>query len=101
MHGSRATKANHDLDSPLRMIASPLPEYPPALRNADTVGRVRVRFHVEPDGTVSSPSVVGSPPAALAEISLQAIRRWRFEPPTRAGKPVRLTIEQNFLFRLE
>src|SRR5687768_7622764 len=59
-----------DLDAPLKVIQSPFPEYPPGLRNDNFVGSVRIRFFVERDGTVGDPSVVGSPPAALAALCL-------------------------------
>lgn len=89
------------LDSPLRAVSTSFPEYPPSLRNYNLVGSVRVRFFVEADGTVSNPSIVGSPPPALAALSLHAIMLWRFEPPIRGGKPVRVPVEQEFAFSLQ
>ena len=102
-HATRPSSGgeNLNLDKPLKIVFSPFPEYPRGLRNDNFVGPVRLRFFVEPDGTVSNPSVVGSPSPALAALCLHAIMRWRFEPPTRAGKPVRVPATQEFVFSLQ
>jgi TonB family protein len=97
----QSSSDKQDLDKPLKILYSPFPEYPPGLRNDNFVGLIRLRFFVEADGTVSNPSIVGSPPAALAAISLHAIMRWKFEPPTRGGAPIRVPVVQEFVFRLE
>jgi TonB family protein len=89
------------LDGPLKVIAAPFPEYPAGFRNDSNTGSVRVKFFIEKDGTVSNPSIFGSPPPALAAISLNAILRWRFEPPMSDGKFVRIGAEQEFVFKLE
>jgi TonB family protein len=89
------------LDSPPRILHSRFPDYPQKLRNADVTGVVVVRFFIEPDGTVSQPVVAGTPPAALAALSLDAIREWRFEPARKNGVPVRVRVQQSFDFRVE
>jgi TonB family protein len=89
------------LDSPLKAIYTPFPDYPQDLRRADVTGNVRTRFSIEQDGSVSNATVVGSPNAALAAISLQAVMRWKFEPPMIGGKPARVTASHQFVFRLE
>jgi TonB family protein len=87
--------------SPARVLSSTLPDYPQNLRDANIEGTVVVRFVVEVDGAVSNPSVSGSPPAELAEISRRTIARWKFSPATRDGVPVRVLVEQRFLFKIE
>ena len=89
------------LDKPLKPISTPFPEYPSSLRNEGIVGKVRVRFIVESNGTVSNPVVLGSPPAELVAITLHSIMQWRFEPPLRGGKPGREAVEQAFVFELD
>jgi TonB family protein len=88
-------------DEPLKPISTPFPEYPSSLRNDGIVGKVRVRFIVESDGTVSNPVVLGSAPAELVAITLHSITQWRFEPPLRGGKPERVAVEQAFVFELD
>ena len=89
------------LDSPLKAISMPFPEYPQSFRDANIVGSVRVSFTIEADGTVSNPTVRGSPPPPLVAITLHAILRWRFEPPMRGGHPTKITATQEFGFRLQ
>lgn len=90
-----------NLDSPLKVLASPLPDYPQSLRDANITGTVRIRFLIEEDGKVSNPTVLGSLPAALAAISLNAVMRWRFEPPIRNGAPTKARAEQEFNFTVK
>ena len=90
-----------DLDTPPKVLSAHFPDYPPALRRAEISGRVVVRFTVEKDGSVSDPSVQGSPPEELAALALSAIARWKFSPPTKNGVPVRARVTQPFRFELE
>jgi TonB family protein len=96
-----ASATVHALDAPLRILKSVFPDYPESFRNADISGVVRIEFFIERDGRVSSPTVIGSPPAELAALSLHAIMRWRFAPPTIAGSPVRVQAAQQFNFKIE
>jgi TonB family protein len=99
--GVESTNTAGQLDTPLKLISAPFPEYPSSLRNDGLDGRVRIRFIVESNGTVSNPVVLGAPPPALAAITLRSIMQWRFEPPLRGGKPGRVAVEQEFVFALE
>ena len=89
------------LDAPLKMLAAPMPDYPKSFRDANIVGSVRIRFTVETNGTVSNPTVIGSPPPELAALCLHAVLQWKFEPPRRGGQPATFMAEQNFAFQLE
>ncbi len=88
-------------DFPPRVMSSPFPDYPSALRRADIFGMVQVHFTVEPDGSVSEPAVRGSPPAELAALALEAVVKWKFSPATKGGAPVRGRISQTFSFVLK
>jgi TonB family protein len=89
------------LDSPLKAIYTPFPDYPQDLRRAGVTGTVRTKFTIEQNGRVSNPTVVGSPNATLAAVSLHAVMRWKFEPPMISGKPARITASHQFVFKLE
>ncbi|MES2990323.1 MAG: energy transducer TonB [Pseudomonadota bacterium] len=88
------------LDSPPRVLSSPFPDYPSNLRRADISGRVLVKFIVEPNGSISEPAVQGSPPAELAELALDAIKKWKFSPAVKGGAAVRTRMSQTFVFAL-
>lgn len=102
-HAGGSTEAGRsaDHDSAPRLLSSHFPEYPRKLRAAGIEGRVVVRFIVEPDGSVSDPAVQGSPPPELAALTLDAIRKWKFAPATKNGRPIRARIQQPFLFQME
>jgi TonB family protein len=89
------------LDTPLKIVYNPMPPYPDQLRRAHVTGDVRVMFTVGADGRVAKAKVLGVAPAPLVELSLQAIRQWRFEPPVSGGQPTEINVLQGFNFRLE
>jgi len=95
-----AATFNPPLDSPIEIVALPLPPYPDVVRRANIEGEVTLRFMVERDGTVSNATVVGSPSPLLAAVSLHTVLQWRFKPMRRNGEAVRVPIEQTFAFRL-
>ncbi len=101
IQGPLQTQIKLPLDSPLEVITASLPNYPDSFRKANIEGKVKIIFVVESDGTVSNPLIVGSPPAPLAAISLNAILHWKFKPPIRNGQPVKLRLGQVFDFILE
>lgn len=90
-----------ELDVPLRVLQSRFPEYPKQLRNANVEGTVRVQFIIEPDGSVSSPQLIGSPQPELAALSLQAILRWKFAPPLKNGAATKVQAVQQFTFKVQ
>ena len=56
------------------------PQYPRNELLAGVEGWVKVRFTVEPDGSVSSPKVVESkPPRVFDSSALRAIKKWKFK----------------------
>ncbi len=89
------------LDRPVRAIYAPFPDYPQSFRSQGIEGRVRTTFTIQEDGTVSDAKIEGAPNPALAAISLISILRWKFEPLTRQGKPVRAQATQEFVFQLK
>jgi TonB family protein len=63
--------------------------------------RTPLHSRIEPDGRVSNATVSGSPNATLAALVLQAIMQWKFEQPLVGGKPTRISVAHQFVFRLE
>ena len=77
-----------DLDQMPRPIYQAAPEYPPELRKKSIQGTVHLIFVVDKYGNVKNPKVQKSTHPAFAAPALAAIRRWRFDPGKRNGKPV-------------
>ncbi len=67
-------------------INSPQPTYPRDALRDGVSGEVTVSFTVNADGSVSGAAVVSSNPRRVFDgAALEAIRKWKFEPP---GEPV-------------
>lgn len=88
------------LDEPLKLLDAPLPRYPSFLmgdnsRNARA--DVTVSFEIMPSGLVGAVKVLpGTADDALHKPAVDAIRRWKFAPLVRNGKPARLFLQHTF-----
>lgn len=59
---------------------------------------IEVAFLIDKDGSVVDPKVVGDPHSPHARAIMRVIRRWRFEPATVNGEPIRSPRVQAFHF---
>jgi protein TonB len=79
-------------------IAKPQPDYPPIARQLKLEGRVEVEVSIEPSGTVGNArALTGNP--ALTGSAVNAVKRWKFQPVTSDGKPVRAITVIAFTFK--
>ncbi len=77
-----------------------LPAYPVSQRDKPgTEGDVMVEIVIDRAGNVSNPKVV-SGPAGLRQSALDAVRSWKYEPPTLDGQPVSVQMLVTVRFRL-
>ena len=83
------------IPTPLTTVA---PVYPSELARKGVHGRVSVDFYIDETGVVRMPAVSPRDNIELTALSLEALRQWRFEPPTRNGKPVLVKASQVFSF---
>ena len=74
------------------------PVYPESLAARGVKGDVTVEFYIDEQGAVRMPYVTGRPQVALAELAVDAVRQWKFEPPTRRGRPALVLVRQLFHF---
>lgn len=81
-------------------IFQPAPVYPPQLRDSGFRGDVLVDFVVDREGRVTQAHVVRSLNPAFDDAALEALRRWKFEPGTKGGVPVRVAERIPIGFRL-
>jgi len=75
------------------------PDYPPLARQIRLEGSVSVEVVVSPQGIVESARAL-SGHALLLSCSVDAARRWRFEPTLLNNIPVRVTGVITFVFKL-
>jgi protein TonB len=79
------------------------PIYPPLALQRGIEGWVKVMFDIGPSGNVLNPKVVDAePPRMFEDSALNAVKKWKYKPQVREGKPI--TTRGNttkVIFRLE
>ncbi|GAP38546.1 energy transducer TonB [Piscinibacter sakaiensis] len=90
-----ALPPGEDLDVPLKLLESPMPQYPSGGAEA---GVVVVQYIIESDGRVSTLRVLGDAPFILGYATRLAVEKWRYAPITKGGQPTRIEVEQEFVF---
>lgn len=85
--------------SPPRVTYSPDPEYSSAALQAHVDGIVALSIVVGTDGKPRDIKVVRSPGYGLDEKAIEAVREWRFQPASKDGKPVAVSIMVQVQFR--
>jgi TonB family protein len=71
------------------------------LRQAQIQGTVQVRFRIKEDGFAADATAIGTPPPQLADLAVDSVLKWQFEPITRSGRPTSVWLNYDFIFRLE
>ena len=74
------------------------PEYSEEARKAKYQGTVLLYIEVDPSGRAQNMRVLHSLGLGLDEKAMEAVRKWRFRPGTKDGRPVSVvaTVEVNF-----
>lgn len=88
------------------LISQPLPEemralYPEQARRGAVEGDVKLELVVSDTGEVTAVTVVHPAGSGFDEVAARLVRRFRFRPAVRAGKPVPARIPWTYKFRLE
>lgn len=78
-------------------LYTPEPVYPEEARDAEVEGVVSLRLMVDASGCPAS-TWKETGKKALLDATLAAIKRWRFQPATKDGKPVRVIITVTVAF---
>ena len=78
------------------------PEFPRQASEKDLTGWVDVQFLVLSDGSVSDVSVVGADPVGVFETpAMDAVRKWKYQPVMRDGKPINQRARVRVRFALQ
>ena len=78
------------------------PEFPRQAQAKALTGWVDVQFLVLSDGSVSDVSVVGADPAGVFETpAMDAVRKWKYQPVMRDGKPINQRARVRVRFALQ
>lgn len=83
-------------------LSNPAPAYPPMSRRRREEGQVLLAVSVGVEGAAEQVEIHESSGfRRLDEAALQAVRRWRFVPAQREGRPVAAQVVVPIIFRLE
>jgi protein TonB len=89
-----------ELEKRPEAVSQVAPTYPPELRKAKIEGSVTLTFVLNEEGRVEEPRVENSSRPEFEKPALDAIRKWRFRPGMKDGKPVRSYIRIPLKFRI-
>ena len=81
--------------APLVIIA---PRYPGQLAKQGVKGAVTIEFFIDETGAVRLPSGVTKENNVLTALALDAVKQWKFAPPTSRGRGVLIKASQRFSF---
>ena len=77
------------LAASLKRLRAPAPDYPPAALNQRITGSVTLEYSVDTRGEPRDIHVVeATPPGVFDQAAINAVRRWRYAPPTVDGTVV-------------
>lgn len=82
-------------------VSQVAPNYPADLRKAKIEGVVTLVFLLSEEGQVEDARVENSSRPEFEKPALEAIRKWRFRPGMKEGKPVRTYIRIPMRFRVQ
>jgi TonB family protein len=83
-----------------KLVYDPEPEYSEEARKAKYQGTCVLSVIVGPDGLAHDIKVTNTLGLGLDEKAIEAVRKWRFEPARKDGKPVNVLISVQVNFRL-
>jgi TonB family protein len=87
---------------PVKLIRQVRPDYPADLQQLGVQGTVVIRAVISKDGDVLSPQVVSaSADARLAQLALDAVKQWRYQPSLLNGQPVETATTVTIDFALD
>jgi TonB family protein len=86
------------LDGKLSPVRQANPHYTQALVARGARGTVTLAYYVDEKGRVRMPVTVNDPDPELADLAVDAVRQWQFEPPIRNGRPVLVRVCQSIRF---
>jgi TonB family protein len=87
-----------ELDRIPTPLTTVMPAYPAELTQKGVRGETTVYFYIDETGVVRMPCVSPKENSALTALAIEALRQWKFEPPTRNGRPVLVRASQVFSF---
>ena len=91
----------NEVDQPPRLIRAVNPRYPFEAAQKGIEGRVTLRFVVDSTGQAQEPEVIDSEPEGVFdESALAVVKKYKFRPAMKGGKPVDCIVKAPIKFSL-
>jgi protein TonB len=90
-----------EVDQPPVATSQPPVVYPRTLRTQRLEGSVDVGFVVSAKGTVQDPHAVSSTNEGFEQAAIDAVKKWKFKPAMKDGKPVNTKVLVTVTFSLK
>jgi len=91
--------AQDEMEPPVPVRTVP-PKFPAEMRRDGVGGLVTVKCTIDEKGNVTDPKVEKTTHDAFVPPALEALRKWKFKPATRAGTPVALKVSIPIQFNI-
>jgi len=83
-----------------RAVSQPRPVYPAECRAMGLQGEVYLMFKVRSDGTTADYEVLESDHPAFSDAAVRSVRKWRFTPGEKDGRPVTTYVKIRIPFKM-
>jgi len=90
--------SSRDLDQVPTPVVKPTPYYGTDLAKKGLKGTVRIDFYIDETGAVRMPSVAAEDSGLLPALAIEALKQWKFSPPTSHGRAVLVRASEEFQF---
>ena len=74
--------------APIEVVDAVYPDYPEALRQKGSVGKITLQVDIGADGKVKTATIAGSQLQDLDKATLEAVKKWSFKPGNRSIRVV-------------
>lgn len=87
-----------DFDTPPQLLSRIEPLYPDLLRQGNISGFVELEWEIGVNGRASDVNVLSSSRSEFELPAMEAVKRWRFRPAQKDGRPVPAKVRQKLVF---
>lgn len=88
-------------EKPPRLVSRVEAKFPAVESMRNSSGIVMTQLRIEPDGSVSHVAVLRKVQPQIDAAVIDAFKQWRFQPPTRDGKPVTAYLVMAMNYRID
>jgi len=90
--------SGRELDQAPTPVVTVAPRYGTDLAKRGIGGSVRIDFYIDELGAVRMPCVAAENHGVLPALAIEALKQWRFAPPTSRGRAVLVKASEEFRF---